>query len=256
MATTTTHEDGSVTGRWPLAPHLPTLVFISGAALNAALWEAQIAPLAEHFNTLALELPGHGTHGGCGRQDIREYARVVMDRIQALAAPQPIPCGLSMGGAIAQELLISFPTAFKAGILINTGARLRVMPMIFETLRQGFDAYLDMIMAVAVSGRSDAGTIRGRLQTCLVDRVDVAIGDFKACDGFDAMDRLDRIEVPVLVLTAVDDVITPPKFGVFLKDHIPGAQSVSIAGAGHLAPMERPGEVNEAIREFVQGIAA
>jgi pimeloyl-ACP methyl ester carboxylesterase len=80
----------------------------------------------------------------------------------------------------------------------------------------------------------------------------VVKGDFTACNGFDVMQRLHEIKIPVLVLTASEDQLTPMKFGNYLAQQINGAKSVNIEDAGHLSPMEKPEEVTRAIREFLK----
>jgi pimeloyl-ACP methyl ester carboxylesterase len=64
-------------------------------------------------------------------------------------------------------------------------------------------------------------------------------------------ERLDEISVPVLVISAEDDKMTPPKYAQFLEDGIPNAARIHIHDAGHISPMEKPQEVNRAIIEFL-----
>ncbi len=79
----------------------------------------------------------------------------------------------------------------------------------------------------------------------------MASGDFRACDEFDVMDRLSAIVVPVLIISAEDDLLTPPKYGDFLEKNIPNADRAHIMDAGHLAPLEKPQEVTQAIFKFL-----
>ena len=69
------------------------------------------------------------------------------------------------------------------------------------------------------------------------------------------MGRLEEIAEPVLVLSAEDDLLTPPKYAQFLCKGIPGSKNVHIARAGHLSPVEQPDAVNQAIREFLKATA-
>ena len=91
----------------------------------------------------------------------------------------------------------------------------------------------------------------------LVDRVLrdgaplVTLGDYVACDRFDVRDRIAGIRAPTLVVTGVEDRLTPPKFGRFLAETVPGARLVEVPGAGHFPQLEQPAAVAAAIREFV-----
>jgi pimeloyl-ACP methyl ester carboxylesterase len=240
-----------ISGHWPLDPDKPTLIFIHGAALSSIFWEPQITYLKDVANTLAVDLPGHGVSQSFGKESISDYAQSVMDFIDLIEAPRPIPCGLSMGGAITQQLLINHRDRFTAGILINTGARLKVMPLIFQTVQKSYSDFVEMLCVSAISNKSDAERLRTEIEACSKCQPDIALGDFQACDSFDVTEKLSLIEVPVLILTANDDIIVPFKYATFLEKNIKNAKLVNIEDAGHLSPIEKPHEVTKAIRDFL-----
>ena len=242
---------GFTAGHWPLDPEKPTLIFIHGAASNNACWNPQVGYFSEMVNTVAMDLPGHGTSPGPGKEKVCDYADSVLNFIDLIRAPRPVPCGLSMGGAIVQQLLIKHKDRFPAGILINTGARLKVIPLIFETIEKDYKDFVEMIFAFSISAKSNAETLRPEIEASTVCRPAVASGDFRACDGFNVMDALGGIEVPVLVLTATDDKLTPLKYGSYLANSIKNAEMVTIRDAGHFSPVEKPLEVNQAIHDFL-----
>jgi len=156
-----------------------------------------------------------------------------------------------MGGAITQQLLINYKNSFHAGILINTGARLKVMPLIFETIKKKYSDFVDMLCAFAISPNSDAEKLRARIEACSQCQPDIALGDFRACDSFNVMKELSLIKVPILILTANDDNITPHTYGTFLEKNIKNAKLVNIEDAGHFSPIEKSHKVNKAIRDFL-----
>jgi pimeloyl-ACP methyl ester carboxylesterase len=244
-------EYAFICGEWPLNPGRSTLVFIHGAGESCRLWQAQVEGLKDRVNTLALDLPGHGRSEGAGRRRVEDYARVVIDFIKAVGAPNPIPCGLSMGGAITQALLLDHSADVRAGIILSSGARLRVLPSLFEMIETNMSAYVALIDRLGFSEKTPTSVKRAFLEDSLNARPEVAYGDFQACDEFDVMERLGAIRAPVLVISAEDDQLTPPKYGEFLEGHIPSAVRVHIRDAGHLVPIEKPLEVNAAIRRFL-----
>ena len=243
-----------ISGHWPLDPDKPTLIFIHGAALSGIFWEPQLTYFKDVANTLAVDLPGHGVSQSFGKESISDYAQSVMDFIDLIEAPRPVPCGLSMGGAITQQLLINHRDRFPAGILINTGARLKVMPLIFQTVQKSYSDFVEMLCVSAISIKSDVKKLRTVIEACSECRPDVVLGDFIACDSFDVTEKLSLIEVPVLVLTGNDDNITPLKYGIFLEKNIKNAKLVNIKDAGHLSPIEKPHEVNRSIHDFLSQI--
>ena len=244
-------------GNWPMVPDKPTLIFVHGAALSKSLWTAQVEGLSDAANTLAIDLPGrNGSSAGSGDISsagdiIADYAASVRALVDHLTIQAPVLCGLSMGGAVVQSLLINHPDAFKAAVLMNTGARLKVMPLIFESIQKDYTQHLDLVVDFAVSKKSDKKTIRNRMDTIAVSDPAVALTDFTACDRFDAMAGLEGITARVLVVAGKEDNITPLKYSEFLHQHIADSELIVLEHAGHLSVLEQPDQVNQILREFV-----
>ena len=242
---------GYLAGRWPLDPAKSTIVFIHGAGGSGDFWSAQVQGLAARVNTVAVDLPGHGSSGGVGRTGIEAYAQAVVDFINRVAIPNPIPCGLSMGGAIAQQLLLDYRDQVKAGILISTGARLKVAAAIFETIDRDYDAFVDMVGKLAASEKTDPAVVQGFKNETARCRPEITHGDFQACNRFDVGERLAALDAPVLVVSGQDDKLTPPKYADMLEKNIRNATRAHIMDAGHVVPLEKPAEVNRAILGFL-----
>ncbi len=240
-----------LTGRWPADSTKPTLIFIHGAALSKGLWRFQVEGLSDIANTVALDLPGHKDSSGEAFDSIAGYAASVMDFIASIRASRPILCGLSMGGAIAQELLIAHPDFFRAGILMHTGARLKVLPFVFETIQKDYASYFDLALEFTLSRKSDKSRMKEILSEITVMAPEVALKDFYACDAFDRMNDLVRIKPPVLVVAGGEDKLTPLRYAEYLNQNIKDCRMMTIPETGHLSPLEKPNTVNQAIRDFL-----
>jgi len=66
-----------VSGNWPFDPNKPTLIFIHGAALNKDCWETQVKFLTEFANTVAIDLPGHGT----SKNQVKIMSPIMLSRL-------------------------------------------------------------------------------------------------------------------------------------------------------------------------------
>lgn len=236
---------------WPLDSLKSTVVFIHGSGGSKVLWDNQMKSLGDPVNLVALDLPGHGQTPGNGFNAITDYTRAVMDFLTRANVPRPIPAGLSLGGAITLQLLLDYPESFSAGMLICTGARLKVMPEIFESIEKDFPTFVASSRQLAASPKTDPANIQPILDDNLMCSPAVAFGDFQACDRFDVRERLKDIKARVLVVSGADDLLTPPRYGQYLAEHIPQAQWVTIPEAGHLLPAEKSGELNQAMMSFL-----
>ncbi|OFX13088.1 MAG: hypothetical protein A2V59_09365 [Armatimonadetes bacterium RBG_19FT_COMBO_69_19] len=84
----------------------------------------------------------------------------------------------------------------------------------------------------------------------------VLLRDFLACSVFDVRARLGDLRVPTVVVCGAEDRMTPPALGEELARSIPDARRVVIEGAGHMLMLEKPDEVEVALREMLFSRAA
>ncbi len=243
-------------GSWPLDKKKPMLFFIHGAGQSSLFWENQLAGLLRSANTIALDLPGHGNSHSQSKfpSKIENYAKSVTDLLAVTKPIFPIICGLSMGGAIAQYLLLTEPSLFKAAVLINTGAKLKVLPRIMDTIKLDYSEYLETFVKMSMAKRNRVKTMIHKIITYSSASLKVTINDFIICNNFDVMKTVNLIKVPTLVMTATEDLLTPPKYGYYLADQIPQSMHVSIDEAGHMSPIENPHAVNNAIINFINSL--
>lgn len=243
-----------ITSQWPLREEQPTVVFVHGAGGSSLFWRAQVRGLTDEVNAVAVDLPGHGQSAGSGMSTIGDYAAKVAEFLTSNRFPAPILCGHSMGGAIVLQLLLGNQNLCRGGIVINSGAKLKVAPEILEMIQDDYDGYTAWLGKFAVAARTDQAIVRAIIAEAGECASEVAFNDFRACNGFDVIARLEEIHLPVLVLTGGEDQLSPVKYGEFLEEQIGQALRKHIAHAGHMSPVEKPNEVNEAILEFVLSI--
>ncbi len=82
-------------------------------------------------------------------------------------------------------------------------------------------------------------------------RPEVLYGDFLACDRFDVMNEVEKIDLPALILCGEDDQLTPVKYSQFLNNRIKSSKLEVLPSAGHMVMMEAPQAFNEKVREFI-----
>ena len=70
----------------------------------------------------------------------------------------------------------------------------------------------------------------------------------------DSTPLLKSITVPTLVIVGEHDAITKPEEMARMAAAIPQAEFVTIADAGHMAPLERPEAVNAVLSKFLKSI--
>ncbi len=66
----------------------------------------------------------------------------------------------------------------------------------------------------------------------------------------DIRNKLDKIEMPTLVIVGEEDVLTPPKLAGYIVERMPKAELLVMPGLGHAAALEDATEFSEAALEF------
>jgi pimeloyl-ACP methyl ester carboxylesterase len=201
--------------------------------------------------SLAPTLPGHGSPGE--PNSIAQFADAIAQRMRDDNLRDVILVGSSMGGAVALELALRNDERVAGVALLGSSGKLRVSPAIFETIDNDFQQAARMLVEYFFSEASEHHRDAAFEQMSHVGQAQTR-RDFEACNGFDVLERLSEIRVPLLALVGEKDVMVPPKFVMAPVDRIPGAQARILEGTGHLFFIERPEDTNAALRTFVSSI--
>jgi pimeloyl-ACP methyl ester carboxylesterase len=165
--------------------------------------------------------------------------------------------GLSMGGYVALEVLRQEPERVERLALLCTSARADtpvqtqkrhaqiemakggrldqvvddMFPLLFSKERQDDAAMHRLVRTMADETGTDAFVLQ---QTALMGRID-------------SRSHLAAIACPTLVLAGEDDQVMPMETSVEMAEAIPGARLVTVPRCGHLATLDRPEEVTDAL---------
>lgn len=228
-------------------------LLLHGSGADHRHWPEELAALSA-CNSHYLDLPGHGQSQGTGRDSVAAYAEVVADYVAARGLQRVILCGHSLGSAIVQTLALRQPTWLEAIVLVGAGARLKVLPALLDQLETDFPAAVELLCGALFGPRAPAELTAAERRRFLSVDWRLIRADLLACNRFDIMQRLGEIAVPTLVVTGAEDVMTPVKYGQFLKDNIPGARLVIIPAAGHMVAREQPAAFTQAVAQFLAAL--
>lgn len=240
----------------------PVVVLSCSLGTDLATWEPQVGPLSERFRILRYDLRGHGRSpvptGPYAMSDLGEDVLALMDELELERASL---CGLSIGGMASMWAAAHAPERIERLILCCTSAQLGPPETWHEraaTVRAGgvqevVDAVLERWFTPEF-GRERPETVqRVRDVLCATPREGYA-GCCEAIASMDLRPDLPGIRAPTLVIAGEEDPSTPPEHGRAIADAIPSAEFTVLAGARHLAPVERAEEVTELISGFLDPI--
>lgn len=245
------------------------LAVLHGFTGNAAAMRDLTDLLAERFDVVAIDVPGHGATGAL--DDAARYAgpRVARDLVvllRTLGIERAAWFGYSMGGHYALHVPLAAPGAVAALATLGASpgiagdderaARRATDDALAASLeRSGLDAFLDRWEALPLFAGVQRLPPERRARLRAARAANDARGLARSLRNFGTgtmtplHPRLGAIAVPVLALAGADDV-RYAAIAAQLADAIPGGRSATIAGAGHAAHLERPADTAALLGEF------
>ncbi len=242
----------------------PALLFVHGYPISGRMWDEAAARLSGEFRCIVPDLRGFGRSEATAHASIEMYSDDLAAVLDGAEVRGSVPViGLSMGGIIAMEFFRRHRARVSALVLVDTRAlpetpegRVR-REEIAQTVerensaRAAVEALRDKILSPAAP---EAMKRRWMEEMMKSPPAGVAAGARALAGRPDLRPLLPRIDVPTLVVVGEDDQITPPSLMREMHEAIPGSRFVVIPGAGHLTPVEKPGEFVDALRGFIVGM--
>ena len=243
-----------------------TVLFLHGFPHNRSLWKAQSDALLDRARCIAPDLRGFGESSVSAPYSIDQYADDLAALLDTLRISEAVICGLSMGGYVALAFYQRHRARVRGLILMDTRAgndsieaRARRNQLIAVANTKGSGGVADMIIAGMVGKRTRekcpevVDAVHRMLESAPVDGVVGALSALR--DRQDFTSTLGTIDVPTLILVGEDDVLTPPSEAALLHAGIRGSMLEVIAGAGHVANVERPAAVNHVLSEYLSTLS-
>ncbi|WP_412840548.1 alpha/beta fold hydrolase [Aeromonas dhakensis] len=243
----------------------PVVLFGHSYLWDSAMWAPQVEALKGQYRCIVPELWGHGDsdalpEGGC---TLATLARDHLALLDALGIDEFVLVGLSIGGMWGVELTRMAPARLKGLVLMDsfvglepqiTCERYLGMLAMIEQLGTIPAPIVEQVAPLFFADQPDAALMSGfkaRLAAWPADKVTamVAVGrSFVTRE--DRIEWLEEIRVPALVMTGCQDKARPVLEG-YLMAEVLGCPFKEIPAAGHIASLENPAFVNDALAEFL-----
>jgi pimeloyl-ACP methyl ester carboxylesterase len=100
----------------------PVLLLVHGITSSSRTWREVMPALAEDFDVIAPDLPGHGRSGKPrGDYSLGAYASGLRDLLVVLGVRSATVVGHSLGGGIAMQFAYQFPERVERLVLVDSG---------------------------------------------------------------------------------------------------------------------------------------
>jgi 3-oxoadipate enol-lactonase len=223
--------------------------------------------LCSRYRVIFPDLRGHGDSAiGDGPATMEKHAadlRNVMDDAGIGRAPI---IGVSIGGYLLFEFWRRYHSRVAALALANTKApadnaqgRAARLEAANDVLECGTEPFFQSMLARtlgATTRESRPDLAHGALRMMRrMSPQDVALVQRGMADRPDSVETLKMINVPTLLITGDEDILTGVNEAELMRRHIPGSQLRVIPKAGHYAAFEQPEQAGRLLRQFLDSFA-
>lgn len=241
------------------------LILLMGFGADGNVWELHAAEYEKHFRCIILDNRGVGKSG----QPKGPYSTAMManDTIAVmdhLGIDKAKIAGISMGGAIAQEVALNYPDRVSCLALISTWPLFNnYAKTVYENLKKmrktskpdDFTELLQLwIFAPPYYETGMADLKAGQEGAASNDNPQSQNGfegQLDACINHDSVSRLHQINVPTMITIGDMDIFTPPAFSEVLHQNISGSEIVHFPTGGHVHHWEDLERFNSVTTQFL-----
>jgi pimeloyl-ACP methyl ester carboxylesterase len=245
-----------------------TFVLLHGFLSSTFTFRHLIPLLKSEFQVLSVDLPPFGKSGKHHNfiYSYKNLAETVIKLTDYLGLKKMTFVGHSMGGQIVLNILHLMPEIAEKAILICSSAYLKrsKLPLILSSYVPFFHLFVKYIFARKGVKRNlqeslynhtliNEEMINGYLQPFLQDEIFVALTRMiRHREGDLPVELLNKIETPCLLIWGDHDKSIPVHHGEKLNKDLVNSELVVLKETGHAVPEERPFEIYQYIKSFLE----
>jgi 3-oxoadipate enol-lactonase len=242
---------------WPV-------VLIHALGMSVRSWDPVAEALAEDFEVVAYDYPGHGrtekVGGPCTIPILAEHLR---DLLGCLPLGPVNLVGLAVGSMIAQQLALQEPGLVSSLVLASPRSQLDPRGAKYNEERagtveaQGMRAVMDVTIQRAFPqdyGQNHPEVMRRFRGEFLANDPHGYAAVCRGLSTFCTTPRLHEIRCPTLLLAGEVDQLCPVREATAMHSRIPGSRCEVLAGVGHFSAIETPALFAERVLAFLRSL--
>lgn len=244
----------------------PAVVLLHPFPANHEFWAPLQDALVSRYRLILPDLRGHGDSGvGEGPATMQKHAADLARVIEDAGIRRAPMIGVSIGGYTLFEFWRRSRDRVAALVLCNTKAgadsaearagRLQAAADVLERGAEPFFQTMVQRLLGAATQASRPDLVEGALRMMRkMSPADVAQVQQGMAERPDSISILNTINVPTLLLTGEEDILTGVPEAEIMRRHVPGSQIKVIPKAGHYSPWEQPEHVGILLRQFLDSL--
>lgn len=241
------------------------LILLMGFGADGNVWEKHVTEYEKHFKCIIPDNRGVGlSDQPKGPYTTKMMAEDTVAVMNHAGINKARVAGISMGGAISQELALNFPEKVRCLALISTWPKFNnYATTVYENLKKlrvtsrpdEFMELLQLWIFAPPFYEQGLGDLKegqaGAASNPKPQSREGFEGQLDACIHHDTVSRLNEITLPTLITVGDMDIFTPPAFSEVLHHGIKDSNYVSFPEGGHVHHWEDLSRFNQVTTEFL-----
>jgi pimeloyl-ACP methyl ester carboxylesterase len=250
---------------WTLGDGSP-VVLLHPFPVHHEFWLPVAESLSTRYRLILPDLRGHGDSGigeGGSPATMEKHAADIVRVMDDAGVGRAPLVGVSIGGYVLFELWRRHRNRVAALGLFNTKApadsaeaRAGRLQAAADVLNRGTGPFLESMIGrllCRTTHETRPDLVQGALRMMRkMSPEDIAQVQRGMAERPDSVETLKTINVPTLVVTGDEDVLTGIGEAELMHQHISGSQLRVIPKAGHYSPWEQPEEAARLLRQFLE----
>ncbi len=243
--------------------HGKTIVLIHGWAMHTGIWRTFAQQLAQHYQVICLDLPGHGLS-----ETVEPYTLEKIGKSLIEVLPKSPFCllGWSLGASVALLMAKKYPDQIDSLIILSgnprfirekgwAGMRIELLEGFAKNMQQNCKLTLIRFLTLQVYGLPDGRGVLSELKQALLesDAPDQSVlqGGLGILKQADLRDCFTSLTCPIKIIQGEKDTLVPVQACLDMKEIRPACEVNIIPDAGHLPFVSHSSQVIEAITNFL-----
>jgi len=244
----------------------PAVVLLHPFPSCHEFWLPVAENLSHQYRVILPDLRGMGQSGvGTSTVTMNSHAMDIAAIVREIGVDKAVFMGCSIGGYILFECWRVMREQVRGLVLCNTKAaadseeaRANRVKSIADVQSRGPSPFCDKMAMICMSestqrNRPDIfAAARNSMRLSSVEGLVANLGCLRKRQ--DSVPTLPSIQVPTLILTGKDDVLTKPDDALAMHQGIAKSRMLTVQKTGHYTPFENPEETTHVLRQFLDGI--
>jgi 3-oxoadipate enol-lactonase len=237
------------------------VLLLHGLGLDLRMWDEQMPALAGQYRAIRMDLHG------CGKSSAVtapfSHAAIISEFLQRLDVARAHIVGLSLGGALAAELVQEHPEQARSLTLVDSDMGGMTWKTLGPSVGKVFSAGKTDLQAAKELWIAHEFFDGARKKPAVIARIAEMVRDYSGWQFQNAGSGMERkpqpraaevlkdFALPTLVIVGELDLPDFRDIADEVAKRIPGARKVVLAGVGHMSSMEDPATFNRTLLDFL-----